>query len=156
MSTWAEKLPDKKRFYSSLKYETTIDNGEKLDGDISDEDYLTCKKIWNEFNMNNVGVNHDHYLKKDVLLLADVFEKFIDTYLKFYKLDPCHSLPLSLFYFSRIEMGCDDKNDWCKISKNFDLYLLHEKGLRRGISTLLKDTAKQITNTPKYFILQNR
>ena len=24
------------------------------------------------------------------MLLADVFEKFIDTCLKFYKLDPCH------------------------------------------------------------------
>ena len=40
--------------------------------------------------MKNVGDNHDHYLKKDVLLLDDVFEKFIDTCLKFYKLDPCH------------------------------------------------------------------
>ena len=40
--------------------------------------------------MKNMGDYHDHYLKKDVLLLVDVFEKFIDTYLKFYGLDPCH------------------------------------------------------------------
>ena len=36
-----EKLPDKKCFYSSVKDGTTADNGEKLDGDISDKDYLT-------------------------------------------------------------------------------------------------------------------
>ena len=30
------------------------------------------------------------YSKKDALLLADVFERFIDMCLKFYKLDPCH------------------------------------------------------------------
>ena len=39
--------------------------------------------------MKNMGDYHDHYLKKDVLLLA-VFEKFIDTCLKYYGLDPCH------------------------------------------------------------------
>ena len=39
--------------------------------------------------MKNMGHYHDHYLKKNVLLLADVFEKFIDTCLKFRKLDPC-------------------------------------------------------------------
>ena len=32
-------------FYSSEKDGTTGDNGKKLDGHISDEDYLTCKKI---------------------------------------------------------------------------------------------------------------
>ena len=37
-----------------------------------------------------MGDYHDHYLKKDALLLADVFEKFINTCLKFYKLDLCH------------------------------------------------------------------
>ena len=62
----------------------------KVDGHISNEDYLTCKKIWNEFNMTDMGDYHDHYLKKDVLLLTDVFEKFIDTCLKFYRLDRCH------------------------------------------------------------------
>ena len=27
--------------------------------------------------MKNMGDYHDHYLKKDVLLLADVFEKYM-------------------------------------------------------------------------------
>ena len=40
-----EKLPDKKCFYRSVKDGTTNGNGEKLDGHISDENYLTCKKI---------------------------------------------------------------------------------------------------------------
>ena len=40
--------------------------------------------------MKEMGNYHDHNLKKDVLLLADVFEMFIDTCLKFYKLDSCH------------------------------------------------------------------
>ena len=74
-----ETLPDKKCFYSSIKDGTTGDNGEKLSGHVSDKDYLTCNKIWHEFSMKKMGDYHDHYLKKDVLLLADVFEKFIDT-----------------------------------------------------------------------------
>ena len=37
-----------------------------------------------------MGDYDDHYLKKDVLLLADVFEKSFGTCLKYYGLDPCH------------------------------------------------------------------
>ena len=73
-----EKLPDKKFFYSSVKDGTTSDSGKILGGHIGDTDYLTCRKILNEFNMKNMGDYHDHYLKKDVLLSADVFENFID------------------------------------------------------------------------------
>ena len=40
--------------------------------------------------MKNMGDYHNQHLKKDVLLLADVFEKFIGTCLKYYGLDPCH------------------------------------------------------------------
>ena len=83
-----------------MKNGRTGDNGEKLDGHISDEDYLTCKEIWNKLNIKNMGDYHDHYLKKDVLLLAYVFEKFIDTCLKFHELDPCH-------YYSSPGLGWD-------------------------------------------------
>ena len=50
-------------------------------------------KIWHEFNMKSMGDYHPHYLKNDVLLLADVFESFIDTCLKSYKLDYYFSSP---------------------------------------------------------------
>ena len=61
---------------------------------------MTCKKLWNEFNMKSMGDYQDHYLRKDVLLLADVFKKLIDTCLKFYGLDPCH-------YFSSLGLSWD-------------------------------------------------
>ena len=50
-----KKLPDKKYFYRSLKDGTTGDNSEKLNRHVSGKEYLTCIKIWNEFNMKNMG-----------------------------------------------------------------------------------------------------
>ena len=129
-----KKLPDKECFYSSVKDGTTGDNGEKLDGHVSNEEYLTCKTILNEFNMKNMGEYHNHYLKKDVLLLTDVFEKFIDMCLKFYKLDPCH-------YFSSPGLSWDTmlKMTGVKLEKIFDIdmYLFIEKRFR-GISYIHK------------------
>ena len=57
---------------------------------MSDEEYLHAVKIWNDVNMKNMSDYHNYYLKKDVLLLADIFEKFISRSLKIYKLDPSH------------------------------------------------------------------
>ena len=40
--------------------------------------------------MQNMGDYRNHYLKKAILLLANIFEKFIGTCLKSYGLDSCH------------------------------------------------------------------
>ena len=78
---------------------------------------------------------HDHYLKKDVLLLADVFEKFIDTCLKFYGLDPCH-------YFSSPGLSWDAmlKMTGVKLEQisNPHKYLFIEKGLNGGVSYITR------------------
>ena len=98
-----------------MKDRTTGDGSKKFNGHIIDEKYLTCIKIWNEFSMKNMGGYHNHYLIKDVLLLADVSERFTSTCLTFYKLDPGN-------YFSSpwlSKLGCDVKNDWNKNRKNF-------------------------------------
>ena len=122
-------------FYSSVKDGTTDNNGEKLDGHISNENYLPCNKILNEFNMKNIGDYLEHYLKKDVLLLADVFEKVIGTQLRSYKLDPCH-------YFSSNGLSWDAmlKITGVELEKvsDIDMYLFIEKGLRGGISYIVK------------------
>ena len=62
------KLPDRCKLFSSLKGKC-----------ISEKDYLKASNIWNVFKMNTMGDYHDLYLKTDVLLLADVFEIFINT-----------------------------------------------------------------------------
>ena len=89
--------------------------------------------------MKNLRDYNDHCLKKDDLLLADVFEKFIGTFLKFYGLDPCH-------YFSSPGLSWDAmlKMTGMKLEKmvDIDIYLFIEKGLRGGISYIAKGYSK--------------
>ena len=62
--------------------------------------------------MNSVGDYHDLYLKRDVLLLANVFEKFIKTCLDYYGLDPSH-------YFSSPLLSWDAMLKMTKIELDF-------------------------------------
>ena len=89
--------------------------------------------------MKNNGDYHDHYLKKDVLLLTCVFEKFIKTCLEFYGLDSCH-------YISSPGVSWDAMlrktgTEFEKIS-DIDKYYFIEKGLRGGTSYIAKRYAK--------------
>ena len=71
-----------KCIFSSTKDGNIDDDGKKSDGHISLKYYLTCEKSWDKFDIKDMGDYHDHFLKKGVLLLADVFQKFIGTCLK--------------------------------------------------------------------------
>ena len=72
-------------------------------------------------------------------MLPDVFEKFIDTCLKYYELDPCH-------YFSAPRLSWDAmlKMTGVKLEKisDIDQYLFIEKGTRIGVSYIAKRYAK--------------
>ena len=73
------------------------------------------------------------------MLLADVFEKFVDTCLKFYGLDPCH-------YFRSPGLSWDAmlKMTGVKLEKisNIEKYLLFEEVLKGGVSYITKRYAK--------------
>ena len=89
--------------------------------------------------MKNTSHYHDHYLKKDVLLLVGVYEMFINTCLKYYGLDPCH-------YFNSPGLIWDPmlKITDIQLGKISDInkYLFIEKGLRERISYITKRYAK--------------
>ena len=74
--------------------------------------------------MNTLGDYHDLYLKTDVLLITDVFEKFINTCLDYYRLDPCH-------YFSSPKLSWDAMLKMTGIKSelmsDIDIHLLIEK-----------------------------
>ena len=57
---------------------------------ISEKEYERAVNVWKVLGFKNLREYHDLYLKTDVLLLCDVFEKFISVCLKHYGLDPSH------------------------------------------------------------------
>ena len=89
--------------------------------------------------MTNMGDYDDHYLKKDVLFSAGVFEKFNGMCLKYHGLDHCH-------YFSSPGLSWDGmlKMTGVKLGEisDIDKYLLIEKRLRGGISYIAQKYAK--------------
>ena len=135
-------------FIVQQKIKKISEDGKISYGHVSIEDYMVCERIWDKFNMKNMGDYHDCYLKKDVLLLADVFENFIDTCLKYYELDPCH-------YFSAPGLSWNAmlKMTGVKLKKISDIgqYLFIEKGTRGGISYITKRYAKANNKYMSYY-----
>ena len=59
-----EELPSKETFYSSLTHRK-----------VSDKEYENVLNVWKKIEMKTMKDYHNLYLKCDVLLLDDVFEK---------------------------------------------------------------------------------
>ena len=88
---------------------------------------------------------HDLYLKCDVLLLADVFEKFRNSSLKIYGLCPSH-------YFSASALSWDAMLNMTKVALKLipdrDMHIFFEKGTRGGVS-YISNIYTKVSN--KYF-----
>ena len=142
-----EKLPNRSKFFCYLK-----------DDCISEKEHSHAINVWNTFKMNTVGDYHDLYLKPDVLLLADDFEKFINTCLKYYGLNPCH-------YFSSAGLSWDAILKMTGIElgliSDIDMHLFIQKGMTRSISYIAKRRSKAnnkymqpyVVNEPSKFII---
>ena len=85
MDSWKrfkeKSLPGKACFYSKLNNEH-----------ITNEDYAHAQKVWDTFNIKNLGEYHDLYVQCDTALFADLFENFRDKCIEKYELDPAHFL----------------------------------------------------------------
>ena len=115
-------LPPKSSFFSRL-----------TDTDISDNDYVHAQNMWRTFNLNTLGDYHDLYMKTDVLLLADIFERFRFTCLSYYGLDPAH-------YYTAPGLSWDAMLKMTGVSLELftdpDMHLFVENGIRGGVSMI--------------------
>ncbi len=124
----ATSLPPKKAFYSQL-----------TNSHITDKDYEHAQKVWKAFGCETMRDYHDLYLKTDVLLLADVMTEFRKTCKKAYGLDALH-------YYTSPGLAWDAMLKYTGIELDLisdsDMYLMIEKGIRGGVSSIMKRYSK--------------
>ena len=73
-------LPPKEGFYSKLKQRG-----------ITDKEYKQAIDCWNNTGCETIKDYMMLYLKTDVLLSVDVFERLRDKFLEYYEIDPCYT-----------------------------------------------------------------
>ena len=124
------QLPKRDDFYSLL-----------TDEEISESEYAHAQKVWETFEIKNMGQYYDLYLKSDVLLLADIFENFREQYLHTYGLDPAHYVSLPSSSWDAMLKMTGVRLD---LISDVDMFNFIEKGMRGGISLIV--TQRQIIN----------
>ena len=96
-------------------------------------------RVRNAFDIKNLGEYYDLYLKTDVLLLCNVFQKFIDICLEYYDLDLCHySSSPGLTWDAMLKMT----GIKLKLIDDIDMHLFIEKGVRGDTSYIVRRYCK--------------
>ena len=112
--------------------------------DITKEDYEHAQKVWNTFNIKNLGEYHDLYVQSDTLLLADIFESFRETCQRIYKLDPTHFLSApglawqACLRITKVKL---------ELLTDANMLLMVEEGIRGGICQEYVIMKQPTTNT---------
>ena len=125
----------KKSFYSELNLE-----------DICDKDYLHAQKIWDVFEIGNLGEYYDLYVQTDTSLLADVFENFRNMCLEKYQLDPSHFLSAPGLAWQACLKNTEVN---LEILTDVDMLLMIETGTRGGTC---QSTHRHVKANNKYRI----
>ena len=116
------KPPPQKAFYSKLTRKG-----------INNYNYKHVLNIWETLKIKSLKEYHEVYNKTDVLLLADVFEKFRDLCLINYGLDP-------VYYYTSPGLAWDAMLKMTGVNlellSDVDKLLMIEKGIRGGISMI--------------------
>ena len=112
-------LPPKEAFYSNLNLEV-----------ITDKDYTHAQKVWDVFEIKNLGEYHDLYIQSDTLLLSDVFENFRNMCLKIYELDPVYFVSVPGLAWQACLKKTRVK---LELLTDYDMILMIEKGIKGGI-----------------------
>ena len=115
-------LPPREAFYDRLRNKP-----------LSEKNYQHALDTWQQFGICNMHEYHDHYLKLDVLLLADVFNNFRESILRKHNLDVLFYVTLPSLAWSmalrhtkiELELICSE-----------DQYLMVENSIRGGIATI--------------------
>ena len=97
---------------------------------ISDDDYTHGHKVWDVFEIKNLGEYHDLYVQSDILLLADMFENFRNMCLNIYEHDPVYFVSAPGLAWQ----ACSKKTGVkLELITDYDMILRIEKGIRGRI-----------------------
>ena len=109
----------------------------KLKNDYPDDDEIErTKEIIKLFNIKDGEELTKLYCKSDVILLADVFEKFVNVSTEEYTINPLYCVSLPGYTYQRALKYTNIK---LQTLQDKDLILLVENNIRGGISSVMGD-----------------